>query len=155
MLELKDLLGNQIKAKHIFYVIDACYSGSILTRGSGLDIERSNDFAYLKEITRESVRYALTAGDEGQEVLDGGPKTEGHSVFTYRFIEALKRADGYITSSDISKIIEKKVFSDARDMGQTQTPQYGRLSGMGDFVFLTRGEKQLASAERELASNFH
>lgn len=73
MTDLKEKIGEGIiKAKHIFYVIDACYSGSILTRGGGNERIKEDEFSYLQEITKEKVRYALTAGDEGQEVLDGG-----------------------------------------------------------------------------------
>lgn len=140
MTDLKEKIGEGIiKAKHIFYVIDACYSGSILTRGSGNERIKDDDFAYIQEITKERVRYALTAGDEGQEVLDGG--RDGHSVFTGRLIEALEETDSFITSGELSQKISRKVFSDAKDKGHNQKPQYGTLSGLGEFVFLRKEDK--------------
>ncbi len=147
MNDLRDVVGKIIRAKHIFYVIDACYSGSILRQRGG---EAKNDasFEYIKQMTKEPVRYALTAGDKGQTVLDGGPG--GHSVFTGRFIEALKDADGFITGSELSTKISRKVFSDARDRRHKQTPQYGRLSGLGDFVLIKKGGKRLDGVNADL-----
>ncbi|TFG57828.1 MAG: caspase family protein, partial [Spirochaetales bacterium] len=147
MVELKDELGKRIQAKHIFYVIDACYSGSILSKRGTEGITDVN-LEYLKEITREPVRYALTAGDAGQQVLDGGPK--GHSVFTGRFIEALENTQDFITASALSEDITFKVFSDAKDRGHTQTPRHGSLSGLGNFVFLKKQGESLAAVEQEL-----
>ena len=84
MTMLKDDISKKIPAKHVFYVMDACYSGLLAkTRGKARRSER--DYHYLQEITKEKVRQVLTAGDKGQTVLDGGPN--GHSVFTGRFIE--------------------------------------------------------------------
>jgi uncharacterized caspase-like protein len=71
MSEIKDTISKKIKAKHVFYVMDACYSG-LLTATRAVDSKPQRDLAYLKEITKERVRQVLTAGSEGQEVLDRG-----------------------------------------------------------------------------------
>lgn len=146
MTQFKEDISKTIKAKHIFYVIDACYGGIIAKRG----ITRLNvDFEYLKEITKENIRCVLTAGDADQQVLDGGPK--GHSVFTGRFIEILENESNYITSSQIASTIKIKVFSDAKDRGHIQTPIYSLLYGMGDFVFITKKLSKLQNVENELS----
>jgi formylglycine-generating enzyme required for sulfatase activity/uncharacterized caspase-like protein len=149
MAELKDVIGKLLNAKHVFFVIDACYSGSILEK-RGREGKADWSLEYVKELTREPVRYALTAGDKGQQVLDGGPK--GRSVFTGRFLEALEEAQNYITATELSEKIARKVYSDARDRGHVQTPQYGSLSGLGNFVFLKKGARSLADLEGELAA---
>jgi formylglycine-generating enzyme required for sulfatase activity len=149
MVELKDVVGKQLKAKHVFFVIDACYSGTILEkRGTAEKAEWSLE--YVKEVTKEPVRYALTAGDAGQQVLDGGPG--GHSVFAGRFIEALQEAQSFLTAKEVSEKIARKVFSDAKDRGHVQTPQHGSLTGLGNFVFLKKGAKSLAGVEAQLAA---
>lgn len=147
MNQLRDEFGKLIKAKHIFYCIDACYSGSIFVAHRGAELNETTA-EYLKEITKEPVRYALTAGDKGQQVLDGG--ANGHSVFTGRFIEALTEAQDFVTAGAISNTIARKVFNDAKDRGATQSPQSGALSGQGQFVFIKKNGKNLASAEKEL-----
>jgi len=88
----------------------------------------------MKEITKERVRQVLTAGGKGQEVLDGG--RNGHSVFTGRLIEILEAAGDYITANEIQAIIKEKVYGDALGRGLNQMPDFGRLSGSGDFVFV-------------------
>lgn len=82
------------------------------------------------------MRLVLAAGSKGQTVLDGG--RNGHSVFTGRFLQALEEADGYITAKEIGYTVPEKVFYDAQDRGHKQQPQFGRLSGQGDFVFMRK-----------------
>ena len=133
MAEIRDTISKKIPAKHIFYVMDACYSG-LLTATRGVDSNTRRDLAYLKDATKESVRQVLTAGGKNEEALDGGPK--GHSVFTGRFIEILENAEDFITANELQASIKEKVFSDARARNHTQTPGYGTLYGIGDFVFI-------------------
>lgn len=146
---LKDDISKKIPAKHVFYVIDACYSGLLAaTRGAGR--QSSRDINYLQEITREKVRQVLTAGDKGQEVLDGGPK--GHSVFTGRFLELLENTEDFITATEISSMVKEKVFSDAQARNHTQTPKYGELFGVGDFVFIPSLEQKIGDNQSRLSS---
>ncbi|NJD39221.1 MAG: DUF1566 domain-containing protein [Geobacter sp.] len=149
MSQLKDDISRAIPAKHIFYAFDACYSGLLTTRA--VDRAPRRDLAYLQEITRERVRQVLTAGSKGQEALDGGPK--GHSVFTGRLIEILEATGDYITANEIQAILKERVYHDARARGHEQTPGFGSLSGLGDFVFIPTKPDRLGritatSAER-------
>jgi len=127
-----------IRAKHIFYVMDACYSGLMASRAIGETKLPARDLAYLQEMTKEPVRIVLTAGMAGQKVLDGGPK--GHSVFTGRFLEALEREKDFMTAMEVAVELKRKVASDALSRGHTQTPDYARLYGLGDFVFVPKQE---------------
>ena len=135
MTTLKNDVAKGVPAKHIFFVMDACYSGLLLAqRGPGDGEPDAGRLDYLKEITRERARQVLSAGGKGQTVLDGG--RNGHSVFTGRFLQALEDADGYITAKEIGYQVPQKVFYDAQDRGHKQQPQFGRLAGQGDFVFV-------------------
>ena len=65
--------SDAIPAKHLFFVMDACYSGLALTRAGGG--ARSGDRRqYLMEITRRSAREVLTAGGGDEQVADNGPE---------------------------------------------------------------------------------
>ena len=153
MAEIRDTISKKIPAKHIFYVMDACYSGLLTTRT--VDGKTRRDLSYLKEITKESARQVLTAGGKGEEALDGGPK--GHSVFTGRLIEILENAPDFITANELQASIKEKVHSDASARNHTQTPGFGALYGLGDFVFIPKQQDRLgdltgtsASRQKEL-----
>lgn len=139
MAEIRDTISKKLPAKHVFYVMDACYSGLLTTRS--VDNKTRRDLAYLKEITKESVRQVLTAGGKNEEALDGGPK--GHSVFTGRLIELLENADNFITANELQAAIREKVYSDAKGRNHTQTPGFGSLYGLGDFVFIPLKQDRL------------
>ena len=133
MSQLRDEVAKTIPAKHIFYVIDACYSGTLLAQRAG-GVSPSHNYTYLQEITKELVRQVLTAGTDKQTVLDNGPKE--HSVFTGRFIEKLEETKDYITARELGEYVKSRVASDAQHRGHTQTPIDGEFYGVGDFVFV-------------------
>ena len=148
MTTIRDDISKRIKAKHVFYVMDACYSGLlVMKRGEGATITR-REIAYLQEIAKEPVRQVLTAGDEKQQVLDGGPG--GHSVFTGRFLEILDSVDDFITATEISARVKEKVFSDANARGHIQTPKSGELFGLGDFIFMPSLSKRQVSIQQQI-----
>ena len=144
MVELRDNIANTLKAKHIFFVIDACYSGTLLAK-RGAEKEEKINYEYLKTITEKPVRQVLTAGGKNEQVLDGG--LFGHSVFTGRFLEKLKNAEHYITAKEIGYSVPKDVFSDASDRHHKQNPQFGNLLGEGDFVFIPKVTQNISSEE--------
>jgi hypothetical protein len=138
-----------IPAKHVLFVMDACFGGLLLsTRGAGL--EPSHKLSYLEEITREQVRQIITAGGENEEVLDGG--LYGHSVFIGRLLELLKNNKDYITAQELGLELEKKVYGDAMSRGHKQRPQVGKIYGTGDFVFLPDFEKLKKESEGEVST---
>jgi peptidoglycan/xylan/chitin deacetylase (PgdA/CDA1 family)/tetratricopeptide (TPR) repeat protein len=121
-----------IPAKHIYFVMDSCYSGLAMSRGTS---SFSKDRSYLEEVTRRSARQILTAGGAEQEVADDGPN--GHSVFTWAFLQGLEGAadldgNGVITASELGAYVSPIVSSFAR-----QTPVVGNLVGSegGEFLF--------------------
>jgi len=147
MTEIRDTISKTIPAKHVFYVMDACYSGLLTTRS--VDPKISRDLSYLREITKEPARQVLTAGTKDQEVLDGGPS--GHSVFTGRLLEVLEAKRDFITANEIQAILKEKVYGDAKGRGHVQTPSFGVLSGSGDFVFVPNIGRKSEEVASEIA----
>lgn len=142
-----------IAAKHIYFVMDSCYSGLALTRAAGMF---AKDRSYLDEISRREARQILTAGGADQQVADDGPG--GHSVFTWTLLEGLQgKADldgnGVITASELGAYVSPIVASFAK-----QTPSVGNLVGSegGEFLFelqpqaLTATTPQLDSKASQL-----
>jgi uncharacterized caspase-like protein len=157
MTTIRDDISKRIKAKHVFFVMDSCYSGTLVATRAAEARQTKRELAYLQQIAKEPVRQVLTAGDANQQVLDGGPG--GHSVFTGRFLEILDGADDFITASEISAQVKERVFSDARARNHVQTPKDGEFFGLGDFIFMPSTTKklgslkdQIAEMDRELAS---
>jgi peptidoglycan/xylan/chitin deacetylase (PgdA/CDA1 family)/uncharacterized caspase-like protein len=135
-----------IPAKHLYFVVDSCYSGLALTRSGGASAKRGN---YLEEITKRMARQILTAGGADQQVADNGPG--GHSIFTWTLLQGLQGladtdSNGAITASELGAYISPIVSSVSQ-----QTPAFGNLAGSegGEFVFelqqesLTETSKQL------------
>jgi tetratricopeptide (TPR) repeat protein len=131
MTQLRDA-SDLIPAKHIYFVMDSCYSGLALSRGAGAF---SRDHTYLEEVTRRTARQILTAGGADQQVADDGPN--GHSVFTWALLQGLDgKADldgnGVITASELGAYISPIVASFSK-----QTPSVGNMVGSegGEFLF--------------------
>jgi peptidoglycan/xylan/chitin deacetylase (PgdA/CDA1 family)/tetratricopeptide (TPR) repeat protein len=135
-----------IPAKHVYFVMDSCYSGLALSRGSGA---YAKDRSYLEEITRRTARQILTAGGADQQVADDGPN--GHSVFTWAVLQGLQgEADldgnGVITASELGAYVSPIVAKFAN-----QTPAVGNLVGSegGEFVFELQPELLTSHSTQE------
>ena len=124
------LIGDSelIKAKHIFFIMDACYSGLALLRGNPSK-------RFLKDIVRRPARQVLTAGKADQTVKDSGAPTN-NSLFTGYLLKALegeaKTEQGVISATSVMNYVYNKV---ANDPISRQTPGYGNILGEGDFIF--------------------
>lgn len=120
-----------IKAKHVLFIMDACYSGLAITRSSMVGKNR-----FLKDMLMRPVRQVLTAGKANETVSDGNGPVPNHSIFTGHLIEALKgRAkteEGLISANIVMSYVYRKVSNDTYSQ---QTPHYGYLNGDGDFIF--------------------
>lgn len=131
MTQLNDF-SSMIPAKHIYFVMDSCYSGLALTR-AGVSVGQSMN--YIQQITGRRARQILTAGGADQQVSDGGPG--GHSIFTWTFLQAIEGLadtdnNGYVTASELGTYVAPVVASYSE-----QTPAFGNMVGSegGDFVF--------------------
>jgi len=131
-MSLLDDFSSLIPAKHLYYVMDSCYSGLALTR-AGMSVGQSTN--YLSQITQRRARQILTAGGDDQQVADNGPG--GHSIFTWTLLQGMEGLadtdnNGYVTASELGTYVAPVVSSYA-----DQTPAFGNLVGSkgGDFVF--------------------
>jgi uncharacterized caspase-like protein len=74
-----------IPAKHILFVMDACYSGSAIQRGTS-----PGDRRFISDILQRRSRQVVTAGKSDQQVADGGGPTGRNSIFTGHLLEGLR-----------------------------------------------------------------
>jgi len=132
-IAMEDLrrIAKRIPAKHILFAVDACYSGFAITR----DVPPTRvDTVYLEAMTKEPAVQIITAGRKGEPVLE----EDGHGLFTRRLIQGLGGLadvdqNGVITGQELATWLESRVI---RDSNNRQHPQYSRLDGEGQFVFL-------------------
>lgn len=136
-----------IAAKHILFIMDACYSGLILQRALPPGRER-----FLTEMLRRRSWQAITAGKADETVADGGGPSGENSIFTGYLIEGLRgdalADDGILTANGLMHFVYNKVGSDDRSQ---QTPHYGHILGDGDFILLSPDDEHLS---QELAEDY-
>jgi formylglycine-generating enzyme required for sulfatase activity len=125
--------SDRMAAKHVFYAIDACYSGLALMRAGEMD---PKDRQYMQKVARFPSRQLVTAGSAGEQVVEQG----GHGAFTKTLLIALEgSADKYppfgvLTGSELGNYLKPTVSVETNN---AQTPQFGRLSaGEGEFMFV-------------------
>jgi formylglycine-generating enzyme required for sulfatase activity len=133
MEEVREL-SERIPAKHILYVIDACYSGLGLSRAGSITPTVAG---YLRKVTSIRAVQMVTAGSKGEQVIE----KNGHGLFTAYFLRALDGEadfdnDGVVTASELGAFLRPQV---SQNTDNRQTPQYGRLDGEGEVVFLKPG----------------
>ncbi|MBI5215943.1 MAG: caspase family protein [Ignavibacteriae bacterium] len=147
LIRWDDLTRNAdlIEAKHLFFIMDACYGGLAITRHLSPGATR-----FLKDMLLRHTRQVLTAGKADEQVSDAGGPLPEHSVFTGHLLEALqgKGADsaGIITANGVMAYVYQMV---ARDRDSHQTPHFGYLDGDGDFIFSAPQLTTLQKAEQE------
>ena len=133
MEELRQQSSYMGNARHQLFILDSCFGGILAgARDSIVDPKLPG---YLKEVTDRTGRQVLTAGGEGQQVLDGGPK--GHSIFMDALLEGLQdgladwNGDGYITFHELVAYVTPRASNDF------QTPDEGELPRHqgGEFLF--------------------
>lgn len=119
-----------VRAKHMLFVMDACYGGLALNRSLHAGSTR-----FLKDMMLRYSRQVLTAGKADEVVSDSGGPLPNHSVFTGHLIEGLRghaaTEKGVLTASGLMSYVYGKV---ANDKNSNQTPHYGYFDGDGDFI---------------------
>ena len=125
-------------AKHMLFLMDACYSGLMTENVKGLS--KPEERGYLHKVANESSRQIITAGGSDEQVIERDEWQ--HSAFTKNLIEGLDNweadynKDGCITADELSTYLRESVTEDSDFQ---QTPQDGRFknSGGGEFVFFS------------------
>jgi tetratricopeptide (TPR) repeat protein len=120
--------AKQVDAKHVLFVFDSCFSGTIFKQRSGKE-----KALYVQSVMNKPVRQFLTAGDADQRV-------PAKSVFTPLFIRALEgeadyTKDGYVTGNELGLYLKQNLA----EYTKIQTPQFGTIRDpdldQGDIVF--------------------
>lgn len=122
-----------IPARHRLFIIDACYSGLVLSNQRGLGARVPG---YLKKVLKTPTQEMITAGGKNQE-SEERPDL-GHGVLTYKLLRGLddeladQNNDGVITGMELYSYLGSSVMemTDAK-----QTPQFGK-EDEGEFLFI-------------------
>lgn len=129
-----------IAAKHILFIMDACYGGLAATR-----FIPPGSMRFAKDMLQRFTRQVLTAGKADEVVADSGGPRAGHSIFTGHLLDALEGSasmqEGILTASEVMSYVYNRV---ATDYNSQQTPHYSFLDGDGDFIFDTSALQQLS-----------
>ena len=130
-VNMETLVGDSkaILARHVLFLFDSCFSGTILNARDRIRPESISDNI------RYPVRQFITAGRANEPVPD-------RSVFKTAFLDLIKgRAtepfrDGYITGAELGLYLKNQVPI----YNEAQHPQYGKIRDpkldKGDFVFV-------------------
>jgi uncharacterized caspase-like protein len=146
---LKNVLSSErVKGKNIVVIADSCYSGNLL-RG-GPDLLSVSDQGYRQKLASLSSlrsRQVITSGGL-EPVADGG--RDGHSLFAYYFLKALKENQSDII--DIENLIHSRVWNYVAQIGG-QRPSIGRLKSPmdedGQFVLVSSARPGAGAAQIE------
>lgn len=120
---------NKYRAKHKLLLFDSCYSGLGLKRAGGL----KKVSGFIKKISQEPAALIITSGGQNEQAAE----EKGHGVFTRQLLLALDGKadldnDGFILGSEIGLFVRRAVSEKTENK---QNPQFGWLSGEGDFIF--------------------
>jgi len=120
-----------INAKHILFLMDACYGGLAIKRAL-----KPGSMRFIKDMLLRPARQVLTAGKADELVSDLGGPLPDHSVFTGHLLEALSGkagdSNGLLTANGVMAYVYNEV---ANDPESEQTPHFGFLDGDGDLIF--------------------
>ncbi len=134
-----------IPAKHILFIMDACYSGLATQRAITPGANR-----FVSDMLQRVARQVITAGKADQTVADGGGPLGKNSIFTGYLVKGLRgdAADknGILTANGLMHYVYEKVGQDNRSK---QTPHYGNLDGDGDFILRMPNNKHLQEISQE------
>jgi hypothetical protein len=131
--DLQTFLGG-IKSKHTLLMSDACFSGDIF-RGNTVSIPFENSEKYYSKVYEQMSRQAISSGGI-EPVMDGGK--EGHSVFAYYVLKALKSNDDkYYDASQLFEKIKIPIINNSN-----QTPDFSSIKNTDDegghFIFIKK-----------------
>ena len=125
-------ISDRLPAKHILYIVDACYSGyAIFNRSIADDL--------LEEMLKKPAIQILTAGRQQDEAQERA----GHGVFTDVLVrglsgDAFPPGRSWLALEELGLWMKQRVFAESN---KKQLPQYGNLSGEGQFVFQKAGPR--------------
>ena len=126
--------AKRIQARHVLFVFDSCFSGTILNVDRNQEQPESISYSI-----RKPVRQFITAGSANETVPD-------KSVFKQAFLNLIEGSarqpapDDYITGEELGFYLKHQVPK----YNKAQHPQYGKINDpnldQGDFVFVVPKE---------------
>ena len=141
LIRWDDLTRNAeiIPAKHILFVMDACYSGLAIQRTANIGEQR-----FVSDMLQRLSRQVITAGKADETVADSGGPTGKNSIFTSYLLEGLQgkavNENGVLTASYLMNYVYQSVANDPKS---NQTPHFGHFDGDGDFILRTPSNEHL------------
>lgn len=127
---------DRMSCKHIFLVMDTCYSGTfdqrIAMRGEEDDIAKSLSNSDVRRKLKYTTRWYLTSGGK-EQVSDGIPGR--HSPFAREFLEALRSSGG---SDNILTIDETLMHLDRIEDPKPRSGGFGINEPGSDFLFIAK-----------------
>jgi hypothetical protein len=132
-----------IKAKHILFMIDSCFSGLTFKSQNISDDKLVSDKVVIEEALLYYSRRVLTSGTGNKRVLDVIPG-EKHSLFAKGFIKELNENKGNLLAENVWQKL--KYYHKGKNV--KQVPRYGTIDALslsestGDFVFHIPIKKQ-------------
>lgn len=133
MNELNDA-AKTIPAKHIIFIVDACYSGLVLgSHRGGINTALPD---YLSRVAKTEVQQMITAGGKGEK-SEERPDL-GHGVFTYKLLKGLEdeladeNGDRVITGTELYSYLTNAVLQMTNGK---QNPRFG-VADEGNFLFI-------------------
>lgn len=123
-------LAREIPAKHVLFLVDACFSGLAATRGNAYP---TNAFGLVHQAFFDA-RQIITASSQ----FEPAKEKNGHGYFTKAVLDAFQdgaadeNKDSYLTASELYKYVLPKV----QTMNSNQSPRMAKFSlGIGETLF--------------------
>lgn len=136
----------RMKARHVLFVADACFSGTFLRRGEAP--AKHNTLAFWESVAQDRAVQILTAGTANQTVAE----LQGWGLFTRSLYQGLLGAadqdrDGVVSVPELASHVQSQrgpVAHNSRGEEIVQTPQWGSMEGAG--VILLWDARRLPAA---------
>jgi uncharacterized caspase-like protein len=133
-------LSERVAAKHVLFLMDACYGGLSAVASRALPKETE---MYLEQVTSAEAIQIITAGTKDQQVVESS--SWGHSAFAKSIIDGFKTKlvdrdnNGVVTADELYAYLGPKVFelSSSENGGKGHRPVFANLkSSEGQFAFV-------------------
>jgi hypothetical protein len=134
------------RAKHALFLIDSCASGLGFESKSG---SSNVDEDLLNTLSGNGSRFVITAGTAREKAFEfETSSTQGYSVFTHAFLEALEsnsegyRGKGFLVLDEVFADAKVRVGRFASSTGQKMTPRLWSIprddKDTGTFIFINK-----------------
>jgi hypothetical protein len=132
-------LSDRVAAKHILFLVDACYSGIAAVQSRALPKESKD---YLEKVTSSEAVQIITAGTKDEQVVESS--TWGHSAFAKAIIDGFQTKvvdvdnNLIVTTDELYSYLAPKVYALSRSEGtKGHRPVLASLrASEGQFAFV-------------------